>query len=87
MFLTFSNPIRIKGIVLDVNNKPIANVNVYESNSKTGTITSKDGNFCLLLDKNNIKLQINEKYYKDYEKNIYLNKDTTLIINLEKKQK
>lgn len=85
--ITFANPIRIKGVVTDANNNPIENANVYESNTKTGTITSKNGNFCLLLDKNNIKLQISEKYYKDYEKSIYLKNDTTLIIILEKIEK
>jgi hypothetical protein len=74
--------IKISGKVIDENNKPFPNVNIFLSQSKKGTITNKDGEFFLnSLGKSDI-LQVLYLGYETYSVKVNANTGR-LIIRLE----
>jgi hypothetical protein len=80
--------IKVKGTVIDKEtNLPICNVSVYDKKSNIGTLTKKDGTFCLELNSNYIILNLEEKKYNHQELNLFLKRDTILSISLTRHNK
>lgn len=71
----------INGIVTESENgKAIESVNVFEPNSKIGTISNTDGMFKLELNKGELNLEISNDGFKSISQNFILKSDTTIFI-------
>lgn len=65
----------------------LANVDVFENNSKIGTLTDSNGQFKLYLNKNNADIEISEDGFKIFYSTLILKSDTCLNIKLKPLQK
>lgn len=70
-------------ITNSVNGEALENVSVFESNSRIGTISNKNGFYRLILNDQDVDLKISSEGFVAYMKHIDLSSDTTLIVKLE----
>lgn len=74
----------ISGYINDSSNGgALENVSIYETNSRIGTITNKNGFYRLVLADTLVNLKISNGGFKSIEKELKLNSDTILVVNLE----
>ncbi|MDO7135927.1 TonB-dependent receptor [Algibacter lectus] len=71
--------VEIKGRVLDINNKPLSDVNVIVAELNIGTFTNKNGEFSLQLPHNNFLLNLSLIGYKIKEIDLALELDLSNI--------
>lgn len=81
--MSFAQRITVSGYINNSSNgDAIKNVNVFEANTGIGTISSDNGFYRLVLNKKQLSLKFTDKGYEDFSKNLELESDTTLMINL-----
>lgn len=85
-FIGKSQLFTISGIVTHQKiGNALEGVNIFETISKIGTITDKNGNFQLMLKTGDINISITLDGFKDFNKNLVLLNDTILNVQLEPK--
>ena len=83
-FAGWAQVLSISGYITNsVNGEALENVSVFESNSRIGTISNKNGFYRLILNDQDVDLKISSDGFVAYMKHIDLSTDTTLIVKLE----
>lgn len=78
--------VTISGKVVDAaTQQPISQISVSEKNTNTGTITSTEGSYTLLLNKGKISIEIAGTQYETFKTSFELKSDTTLNVSLKLK--
>ncbi len=82
-FFTFGQKVTVSGYVNDkMNGVHLENVSIFEKGSVIGTITSKNGFYKLLLPAGTINISAKLTGYQVFEKQMTINNDTVLSIQL-----
>lgn len=83
-FLGKAQQVTFSGTVLDgKTGKALKYASIFESNSKIGTISDKNGLFRLVLSEGVLNIQISENGFKDFSKQLVLKSDTSFMVKLE----
>lgn len=77
--MSFLKAQNVKGIIVDINNKPIVGVNVYLLNSKKGTLTNNNGEYNIKSTLNKDTLVASFMGYSTYKRSISFKQKTSYL--------
>jgi hypothetical protein len=82
-YLSEAQRFNISGRVTDVHTaQPVGQISVFDRISGTGTITSEQGNYSLLLNQGNVELLVSSSNYEPFLISFELKRDTLVDFRL-----